>query len=51
MSKGAGVVYDGASKQWSMPPGSNLRRIITMHPEWLEDAAMLHKRNMLKMTE
>ena len=51
MSKGAGVVYNGASKHGSMPPGSNLRRIITMHPEWLEYAAMLHKMIMLKMTE
>ena len=49
--KGAGADYDGARKQWSMPPGSNLRRIIMLHPDWLEDAAMLQRRIILKMME
>ena len=40
---------DGDEKLWSMPPGSNLRRIIMMHPDRLEDAAMLHRRIMLIM--
>ena len=51
MYKRAGTVYSGTSKQWSMLPGRNLRRIITMNPERLEDAESLQRRFLLRMIE
>ena len=49
--KDSGAIYNGEAKQWSMPPGTNMRRIIKMHPEWLEDLGMLKRRIMLDLME
>ena len=34
-----------------MPPGTNMRRIIKMRPEWLEGAGMLERKIMLDLME
>ena len=46
--KDSGAKNDDA-KQWSMPLGTNMRRIIKMHPAWLEDAGMLERNIMLDL--
>ena len=47
--KASGAIYNGEAKQWSMPLGTSVRRIIKMHPEWLEDAGMLERTIMLDL--
>ena len=49
--KASGAIYNGDAKQWSMPPGTNMRRIVKMHPEWLEDVGMLERKIMLDLME
>ena len=44
--KAAGATYDGTSQTWSMPLGRDLRNVLTMTPEWVENAEML-KRSIL----
>ena len=35
--KRVGAVYNGEEKQWSMPAGHDLRRILDAHPDWIEE--------------
>ena len=49
--KDSGAIYNGDAKQLLMPHGTNVRRIIKLHPEWLEDAGMLERRSTLDLMD
>ena len=50
--KAAGATYDGSQKLWSVPLGTELRLILSMTPEWIENAEMLKRSILLRfMTE
>ena len=43
----AGATYNGTSQTWSMPPGPDLRNVLTMTPESFENAEMLKRSTLL----
>ena len=42
-----GVVYNGTTQTWSLMIGRDLRHVLTIAPDWIENAAMLLLRRIL----
>ena len=42
--KQLGATYNGNTQQWSMPAGSDLRRLLDAHYEWIDEPDMVKRR-------
>ena len=47
--KAAGATYDGTTQTWSMLPGKDLRSILTVTPDWVENPDMLRRTILLRI--
>ena len=45
--KALGAIYNITTNTWSMMPGRDLRHVLPIAPEWIEDAEMLLRRTIL----
>jgi len=44
-----GAIFDGDTKQWYLPLGSNLREILRQHPGWLHSPEQLRREILLRI--
>ena len=47
--KAWGATYNGDTKQWSIPPGHNLRALLTYQPGWLPEPELLRREILLRI--
>ena len=44
-----GATYDGIEKQWSLPPGVDLRQVLDSHPDWFAEQDVIRRRVQLRI--
>jgi len=47
--KAWGATYNADAKQWYFPPGSDLRRLLQDHPNWLQNPELLRREILMRM--
>ena len=44
-----GATYNGETQRWSLLLGRELRRVLTLAPEWIDNAVMVQRRFLLRI--
>ena len=47
--KAWGATYNGEMKQWSIPPGRDLRGLLRYQPAWLPEPELLRREILLRI--
>ena len=47
--KAWGATYNAEAKQWSIPPGSDLRGLLRYQPAWLQEPELLRREILLRI--
>ena len=47
--KALGAIYNSTTQTWSLMPGRDLRHVLSIAPEWIENAEMLRRTILTRM--
>ena len=47
--KALGAIYNSTTQTWSLMPGRDLRHVLSIAPEWIENAEMSRRTILMRM--